>query len=102
MTVPKQTMADHNELSITRTIAAPPAKVWDIMTNRIEEWWCPKPWRAEFDKLTGERAASPTAQCMDPVARSIRTPAWFSPGMKADDLPLPTRLSAILSPLARS
>jgi uncharacterized protein YndB with AHSA1/START domain len=30
------------ELSITRYIAAPPEKVWDIMTNRIEEWWCPK------------------------------------------------------------
>ena len=39
------------ELSITRHIAAPPEKVWDVMANRIEEWWCPKPWRAEFDKL---------------------------------------------------
>lgn len=39
------------ELSITRHIAAPPASVWHVMTNRIEEWWCPRPWRAEFDKL---------------------------------------------------
>ena len=39
------------ELSITRHIEAPPAKVWDIMTNRMEDWWCPKPWRAEVDKL---------------------------------------------------
>ena len=61
MSVPKQTMADHNELLITRTIAAPPAKVWDIMTNRIEEWWCPKPWRAEFDKL--DRRAGGTSSC---------------------------------------
>lgn len=44
-------MSTHHELSITRIIAAPPAKVWDIMTKRIEEWWCPKPWRAAFDKL---------------------------------------------------
>lgn len=44
-------MSDNHELTITRLIAAPPAKVWDTMTNRIEEWWCPKPWRAEFDRL---------------------------------------------------
>jgi len=44
-------MNDTNELSIVRTIAAPPEKVWDVMTNRIEEWWCPLPWRAEFDHL---------------------------------------------------
>ena len=49
------------ELSITRHIAAPPAKVWDIMTNRIEEWWCPKPWRAEFEGL--ERRAGGSASC---------------------------------------
>ncbi len=37
------------ELSITRYIDAAPDKVWHAMTDRIEEWWCPKPWRAEFD-----------------------------------------------------
>ncbi len=35
------------ELSVTRDIAAPPEKVWEIMTKRQEEWWCPVPWRAE-------------------------------------------------------
>ena len=40
-----------NELSVTRFIAAPPARVWDMMTNHIEEWWCPKPWRAVFDQI---------------------------------------------------
>ncbi len=50
-----------HELSITRFIAAPPAKVWDVMTNRIEEWWCPKPWRAEFDNLA--RQVGGTANC---------------------------------------
>lgn len=39
-----------NELSVTRFIAAPPAKVWAVMTDRQEEWWCPRPWRAEIDK----------------------------------------------------
>ncbi len=50
-----------HELSVTRFIAAPPAKVWDIMTNRIEEWWCPKPWRAEFAML--ERCAGGASTC---------------------------------------
>ena len=50
-----------NELSITRFIAAPPAKVWNVMTNRIEEWWCPKPWRAEFRPL--ERRAGGFSTC---------------------------------------
>lgn len=39
-----------NELSVTRYIAAPPAKVWDVMANRQNEWWCPTPWRAEVDE----------------------------------------------------
>ena len=37
------------ELSVTRLIDAPPAKVWDAMVNRTNEWWCPRPWRAEMD-----------------------------------------------------
>lgn len=39
---------DDNALSVTQYIAAPPAHVWDVMTRRIEEWWCPVPWRAQF------------------------------------------------------
>lgn len=42
-------MADTRELSLTRYIDAPPETVWDVMVNRQEEWWCPKPWRAEID-----------------------------------------------------
>jgi len=38
-----------HELSVTRYIAAPPEKVWDVMVNRQEEWWCPKPWYAKID-----------------------------------------------------
>ena len=44
-----------NELTVTRFIDAPPEKVWDIMANRQEEWWCPAPWRIEM--LAQERHA---------------------------------------------
>ncbi len=36
------------ELSVTRLIDAPVATVWKIATERLEEWWCPKPWTVEF------------------------------------------------------
>lgn len=39
------------ELAIERSIAAPPEKVWEVMTNRLEEWWCPKPWHAIIDRI---------------------------------------------------
>ena len=42
-------MSDTRELSLTRYIDAPPEKVWDTMVNRIEEWFCPAPWRAKID-----------------------------------------------------
>ena len=48
-----------NALTISRTIAAPPAKVWDVLVNRMEDWWCPKPWRAELtvqERFPGGRA----------------------------------------------
>ncbi len=38
-----------NELIVTRFIAAPPEEVWDVLANRQEEWWCPRPWRAVYD-----------------------------------------------------
>jgi len=39
------------ELSVERRIAAPPEKVWRIMTERLPEWWCPKPWRTEVNAI---------------------------------------------------
>ncbi|HWU02613.1 MAG TPA: SRPBCC family protein [Novosphingobium sp.] len=36
-----------HELSVTRLIAAPPARVWQVLTQRQNEWWCPPPWRAQ-------------------------------------------------------
>jgi uncharacterized protein YndB with AHSA1/START domain len=47
-------------LSVTTYIAAPPEKVWQVMTERQEDWWCPKPWRVEIveqDLRAGGRAA---------------------------------------------
>ena len=51
---------DGYELSVTRHIAAPPAVVWHAMTQRIPEWWCPRPWRTEVieqDWRAGGRSA---------------------------------------------
>lgn len=38
-------------LSVTRFIAAPPETVWQVMTERQEEWWCPLPWRMEITAM---------------------------------------------------
>lgn len=37
------------ELSVTRLIDAAPEKVWQVLTERTNEWWCPQPWRAEVN-----------------------------------------------------
>jgi uncharacterized protein YndB with AHSA1/START domain len=42
-------MTETRELSLTRYIDAPPPTVWDVLVNRQEEWFCPKPWRAKID-----------------------------------------------------
>jgi uncharacterized protein YndB with AHSA1/START domain len=38
------------DLEISRTLKAPRALLWKAWTTKelIEEWWCPKPWKAEF------------------------------------------------------
>ena len=49
-----------HELSITRHIAAPPETVWKVYTTRKDEFFCPKPWRAEVveeDFRAGGRTA---------------------------------------------
>lgn len=46
------------ELSVARFIAAPPEKVWEVMTDRQDEWWCPDPWRSEtkvLERKSGDR-----------------------------------------------
>lgn len=39
------------ELRIERRIDAKPETVWKTMTERFEEWFCPKPWRAEARQI---------------------------------------------------
>ena len=53
-------MSEANELSVTRLIAAKPDKVWDIMVNRTEEWWCPKPGAPRSTSRTAARWVSAT------------------------------------------
>lgn len=53
-------MSDGYELSVTRLIDAPVERVWKIATERMTEWWCPKPWTAEIveqDWRPGGRSA---------------------------------------------
>jgi uncharacterized protein YndB with AHSA1/START domain len=48
------------ELSVTRLIDAPVGTVWRIATERVGEWWCPKPWTVEIieqDWRAGGRSA---------------------------------------------
>lgn len=37
-----------HELSITRLLDAPVEAVWRAWADRREEWFCPRPWRAEI------------------------------------------------------
>jgi len=48
-------MSEKYELSVTRFIAAPPDRVWQVLADRQGEWFCPAPWRAEI--VTQERRA---------------------------------------------
>jgi len=51
--------AEH-ELSVTRLIDAPVELVWTIATERLAEWWCPRPWTTEIveqDWRPGGRSA---------------------------------------------
>jgi uncharacterized protein YndB with AHSA1/START domain len=65
-------------LSVTRLIDAPIATVWHIATDRIEEWFCPKPWRAEVIEQDW-RAGGRSALMMDGLtARRCRRRAYSS------------------------
>jgi len=39
------------ELSIERFINATPEAVYKVWTQRLAEWWCPKPWTTEIVEL---------------------------------------------------
>ena len=49
-----------HELSVTRLIDAPVERVWQVATERLDEWWCPRPWTTEIieqDWRAGGRSA---------------------------------------------
>lgn len=46
------------ELTLWREIDAPVDVVWRVLTTRVQEWWCPKPWSTpvvEWDLRAGGR-----------------------------------------------
>ena len=48
------------ELAVERRIAAAPERVWRVWTERLPEWWAPKPWTTrviEMDLRPGGRTA---------------------------------------------
>ena len=48
------------ELAVERYIDAPPDIVYKVWTERLTEWWCPKPWTTEIiehDLRPGGRSA---------------------------------------------
>lgn len=48
------------QLSVSILIDAPPETVWEVMTTRTADWWCPAPWRVTldaFDLRAGGRCA---------------------------------------------
>ena len=48
------------ELAVTRLIDAPVEIVWKVATERLAEWWCPRPWTVEIveqDWRAGGRSA---------------------------------------------
>ena len=66
-----------HELSVTRLINAPPAKVWDIMVGRTNDWWCPAPWRAEMDFGTRRPGAMTKAKMYGPAGEVNEHPGFL-------------------------
>ncbi len=57
---PEPDGANGFELSVTRLIDATPATVWRVWTERLAEWWAPRPWTTRIvahDLRPGGRSA---------------------------------------------
>ncbi|WP_374528207.1 SRPBCC domain-containing protein [Novosphingobium sp.] len=65
------------ELSVTRLIDAPPATVWDVLTNRIPEWWCPQPWRAEVARMDRQAGGQSEIVMYGPDGEVNRHPGFI-------------------------
>ncbi len=66
-----------HELSVTRLIEASPAKVWDVMVGRTNEWWCPKPWRAEMDFGSRQPGGMSNAKMFGPDGETNQHPGYI-------------------------
>lgn len=66
-----------HELAVTRLIEASPDKVWQVMTERTNEWWCPKPWRAEMDFGTRKPGAMTSATMYGPNGEVNKHPGFL-------------------------
>jgi uncharacterized protein YndB with AHSA1/START domain len=59
------------ELSIERVIAAPPARVWQVMTERTAEWWCPKPYSTVVRALDWRAGGAFHLEIRDPEGKPL-------------------------------
>ena len=41
-------MSEGHELAVERVMDVPVAAVWRAITERIADWWCPRPWTTEI------------------------------------------------------
>ena len=72
-------------LSVERHIAAPPAHVWAIITERLTEWWCPKPWTTEIVAIDWRAGGRWTANMNGPDGESSPVDGIFlefTPGVR--------------------
>jgi uncharacterized protein YndB with AHSA1/START domain len=44
-------VADLHELAVSQWIDAAPEEVYRVWTERLADWWCPRPWRTEVVAL---------------------------------------------------
>jgi len=51
MSCTTETSNETFELSIERLIDAPVSTVWKAYTDHLNEWFCPRPWRAEVQVM---------------------------------------------------
>ncbi len=68
------------ELSVTRLIEVAPEHVWRVMVDRLAEWWCPRPWMTEIERLDRHAGGESCLVMRGPDGEIHRTPglvlAW--------------------------
>jgi len=73
------TVAPNNphELSVTRYIAAPPAKVYEVWTTRLTEFFCPPPWTVPYAALDLRPGGKFLAVMRGPDGTEVRSDGVF-------------------------